>query len=341
MTLLKPLCGNEWELYRNLKSFCELDYPAFQIVCGVRMEDDPAVDIVRKLYLNQPGSDITLIANPTQHGTNHKISNLINMMSAAKHDLLVLSDSDMLVDSAYLDAVVGAMERTGTGLVTCLYTGEPSPGLWSAIGAAGINFWFLPSACVSKLLGGKTGCYGATIAINRKTLEAIGGFDAVKDRLADDYALGDLVQKSGWQVSVVPHFPATMVDEPTLGALFQHELRWARTIRNQAPFGFAGSAITHPLPFAVLGAILGSVAGLGWPMLVWSLVLAPICRFALVACVSRLVATPKPRWWILAARDALSLVVLVVAYFGRSVSWRSSAFRVDSVGALSQETNGN
>jgi len=341
VTLLKPLCGDEWELTRNLKSFCALDYPVTQLVCGVRQEDDPAAAIVRTLRQQLPDADIALVAADVQHGTNNKVSNVINMMSAAKHDLLVLSDSDMLVDPHYLDAVVAAMEQPGVGLATCLYLGAPAPGVWSAIGAAGINFWFLPSASVSKLLGGKTGCYGATIAMNRKTLAAIGGFEAVKNQLADDYALGDLVQRSGRQVAVVPYFPATVIDEPTFGALYRHELRWARTIRNTAPWGFAGSIITHPLPFAVLGLALGSVAGLPWPMLLSVLASAWLCRLGLLTFVSRRLGAPKLHWWLLLPRDALSVAILVAAFFGRSVSWRSSAFRVDKVGALSRKTNGN
>ncbi|MDB5396222.1 MAG: putative glycosyl transferase, putative rane-associated protein [Rhodospirillales bacterium] len=340
VTLLKPLCGDESGLYQNLRSFCELDYPDLQIVCGVRQPDDPAIGVVRKLQADMPHVDLVLISNPALYGTNYKVSNLINMMTVAKHDVLVMSDSDMLVESAYLDAVVGTLQRQGAGLATCLYIGRPITGLWSAIGAAGINFWFLPSATVSKLLGGKNGCYGATIAIRRSTLERVGGFAALKNQLADDYALGALVERGGEDVVVVPYFPSTIVDEPSFRALFRHELRWARTIRNTAPAGFAGSAITHPLPLALLGAILGSVARVPWQMLLLPLVLAGLCRFALVASVFGAVAAPKPRWWLLLPRDVLSLAILVLAYFGRSVSWRNSAFRVDSVGALSEETDG-
>jgi ceramide glucosyltransferase len=251
-----------------------------------------------------------------------------------------MSDSDMLVDADYLDAVVGTLQRPKVGLATCLYTGRPTAGLWSAIGAAGINFWFLPSAPVSKLLGGKNGCYGATIAIRRQTLQRVGGFAALKDQLADDYALGALVERGGEDVVVAPYFPSTVVDEPDFGALFRHELRWARTIRNTAPFGYAGSAITYPVPLALLGMLIGLVAGLPWQMLIAVPILAVLCRFALIAGVTGVLAAPKPRGWLLLPRDVLSLVILVLAFFGRSVSWRNSAFRVDSVGALSEETNG-
>lgn len=340
VTMLKPLYGNEPGLYENLRSFCDQDYPRIQLVFGVHRADDPAASVVRRLQKDLPEVDIALVVSQARYGTNHKISNLINMMSAAKHDILVLSDSDMRVDAAYLDAVVGTLERPGVGLATCLYTGMPSPGPWSALGAAGINLWFLPSAAVSKLLGGKIGCYGATIAIRRETLESVGGFAAVKDQLADDYALGALVRASGSCVSVVPYFPATLVDEPTFDALYRHELRWGRTVRNTAPIGYAGSAITHPLAGALFGVTLGSVAGLPWQMLLVAPVSAAICRLFLVARVVRTFGIARPGWWLLLPRDVLSLVILVVAYLGRSVSWRDSVFHVDRVGELFPDSDG-
>jgi ceramide glucosyltransferase len=340
VTLLKPLCGDESELYKNLRSFCELHYPTVQLVFGVRNPLDPAIAVVERLRADFPDADITLVADPTLHGANYKVSNLINMMPAAKHDILVLSDSDMRVAPYYLDAVAGALLRPGVGVATCLYTGAPTRGFWSALGAAGINFWFLPSAMVSKLLGGATGCYGATIALRRETLDAVGGFDALKDQLADDYELGAAVEKTGKRIAVARYFPSTTADEPTSRALFQHELRWARTIRNTAPWGFAGSAVTYPIPLAIIGAVLGSVAGFPWPMLLSAAALAIICRLALVARVSRVLGIPAPGWWLFLPRDVLSLVILVLAFFGRSVSWRDSAFRVDSVGALFEETDG-
>ena len=340
VTLLKPLCGDEVGLYQNLRSFCELDYPDMQIVCGVRDPNDPAIPVVRALQKDMPHIDLVLVSNPSVYGTNYKVSNLINIMAAAKHDVLVLSDSDMRVGPTYLDAVVDTLQRPGAGIATCLYVGRPVTGLWSAIGAAGINFWFLPSALVSKLLGGKTGCYGATIALTRSTLERAGGFEALKDQLADDYALGARVQQNGGDVVVVPYFPTTVVDEPDFNALFRHELRWARTIRNTAPAGYAGSVITYPVPLALIGAALGLVAGLPWQMLMTVLILAVLCRALLVMLVADTLAAPKPRWWLFLPRDVLSLVILVLAFCGRSVSWRNSAFRLDSVGALSEETDG-
>jgi ceramide glucosyltransferase len=340
VTLLKPLCGDETDLYRNLRSFCALEWPALQIVFGVRDPGDPAIAVVERLIADMPERDIALVVNPAVHGLNYKVSNLINMMRAAKHDVLVISDSDMRVDAGYLDAVVGTLQRPGTGIATCLYVGAPTASVWSAIGAAGINYWFLPSATVSERLGSKIGCYGATIAIERRTLDAVGGFSALRNQLADDYELGAMVQARGLAVAVAPYCPVTMVDEPSFAALFRHELRWARTIRTSAPAGFAGSAITHTLPWAMLSLLTGSVAGRPWAVLIGTVGLSAVCRFALIADAARALGAPRPRWWLFLPRDVLSLVILVLAYFGRSVSWRDSAFRLNSVGALSEEIDG-
>jgi ceramide glucosyltransferase len=246
----------------------------------------------------------------------------------------------MRVEPDYLDAVAAALERPGAGLATCLYLGDPTRGLWSALGAAGINFWFLPSAVVSKFLGGKVGCYGATIALWRRTLDAVGGFAALKDQLADDYALGALVRNSGRDIVVARYFPSTTVDERDWWTFFRHELRWARTIRNTAPVGFALSAITHPAPLAMLAMILGLVAGIPFAMLISALGCACLCRLALIVRIRDVLPAPKPLWWLIFPRDVLSLAILVLAYCGRSISWRERAFRLDSVGALSQETDG-
>lgn len=337
VTLLKPLCGDETGLYDNLAGFCHLAYPTVQIVCGVRDTNDPAIGIVRKLQAYYPDADIELVIEPAVYGTNFKVSNLINMMKAAKYDVLVLSDSDMSVEPDYLDHIVGTLERPNTGLATCLYTGAPVPGLWSELGAAGLNFGFLPSAMVSKLLGGKVGCYGATIAVSRRTLGEVGGFAALKDQLADDYELGALVRRSGRDVRVASNLLRTTVDEPSFPALIRHELRWARTVRNTAPWGYAGSVITHPVPLALAALALGLTGGLAWPMLATVTALAVSCRLVLVASVLRALGAPGLRWWLYLPRDILSLVILVLAYCGRSVSWRRSAFRLDSAGALVAE----
>ncbi len=167
--------------------------------------------------------------------------------------MIVLADSDMLVGRDYLDRVVAALERPGVGAVTCLYRGIAVPGIWSRLATQWIDFHFLPSVVVGMALGLAKPCFGSTIALRRDTLERIGGFMAFKDRLADDYAIGEAVRGLGLSVAV----PRDLVlghtcTAASFGALLRQELRWSRTIRSLDPAGFVGSAVTHPIAWATL-----------------------------------------------------------------------------------------
>jgi ceramide glucosyltransferase len=340
ITVLKPLHGAEPLLEEALATLCMQDHPNYQIVFGVQDDADPAAAVVRRLQARFPACDIALVVDARRHGANGKVGNLINMLPAARHPVLAIADSDLHVRPDYLTRLLAALAEPGTGLVTTLYAGLPATDCLAArLGATQITHTFLPGALLARALG-RQDCLGATMVLRRETLVRIGGFQALVDHLADDNALGRLVSGLGLEVRLATTVPATTVPETTLRALLRHELRWARTIRNTAPSGYAGSAITHPVPLALLGAILGLVAGLPWQMLLAVAILALSCRFALIAGVSEVLAAPKPRGWLLLPRDVLSLVILVLAFCGRSVSWRNSAFRVDSVGALSEETNG-
>ena len=218
---------------------------------------------------------------------NRKVGNLINMLPAAKHDVLVIADADMHVAPDWLHRLVVALEEPGVGLVTTIYTGLPvgplprplprgegrghSPPLrrglaeGPALGAAQINHYFLPGALLARAMG-RQDCLGATMMLRRETLERIGGFAALVDHLADDNVLGRLVQRLGLRVALADTIPATTVPETSLRALWRHELRWARTIRALVPVQFAASVLQYPLVWAALAVLLGRwrrlVAGL-------------------------------------------------------------------------------
>ncbi|TLY61591.1 MAG: glycosyltransferase [Gammaproteobacteria bacterium] len=228
VTILKPLCGAEHGLYERLRSFCEQRYPDFQIVFGVRDLGDPALTAVRQLQRDFPGLDLEVAANPSQHGTNAKVSNLINMMPHARHDYLVIADSDVQVPRDYLERVIAPLADEGVGIVTCPYRGAPRPGLWSLLGSMFVNEWFMPSVRVAALLGSREFASGATIALRRESLERIGGFAALANRLADDYALGELTRQRGLTTVLSGLEVETSVDEAGAGGLLRHELRWLR-----------------------------------------------------------------------------------------------------------------
>lgn len=330
VSVLKPLCGEDPDLYENLRSFCRQSYPAFQIVFGVQNPADPAVAVVRRLMAEFPAVDLELVIDDRRRGGNLKVANLRNMLPAARFPLLVLADSDMRVGQDYLAEVTAPLAEEGVGLVTCLYRGIPAGGLWSKLAAFHINHGFLPQAAMGAMMGAGAGCFGATIALTRDTLERIGGFGAIADALADDHALGAAVRRIGRRVELSPHLVNNIVVEPSLGALFRHELRWARTIRLVAPAGFVGSIVTYPMVLSLLALATDASAAAAAAALAASL----LCRCLSVRAVDRLLRLPPTPLRLLALRDVLSFTVFVASFFTRTVAWRDHTFRVSRNGRL-------
>jgi ceramide glucosyltransferase len=330
VTILKPLHGAEPNLYANLARFCAQDYPApVQIVFGVSDPADPAIEVVRKIVAAFPDRDLTLAISSRRHGSNRKISNLVNMASEARHDVLVISDSDIVVDPVYLKNIAASLQQPGVGLVTCLYRGVAAEGAWARLAAAAIDYHFLPSVLVGLMFGLAAPCFGSTIAIRKETLAAIGGFQSVADQLADDYALGAAVRCAGLSVAIPAHIVGHECTQSSAQGLFRHELRWARTIRSVDPLGFAGTAITHALPLALLGLLLGGMTPLA--------ALVPValtCRAALQMELDRAFRLRKGFYWLGPLRDVVSFAVFVASFFGRGVEWRGHRYGVQADNTL-------
>ncbi len=323
ITVLKPLHGDEPLLEAALVSLCGLDYAPLQIVCGVQDAGDAALAVVGRVRVRFPGRDIAVVVDGTGHGANPKVGNLINMFPAAKHDLIVIADSDVHVLPGYLDAIVATLALPNCGLATLLYAGRPATGASAALlGTAWINHSFLPGALLARGLG-RQDCLGATMALRRETLVAIGGLEAVADEIADDQWLGRLVRRAGLEVRLVPAMVATTVAETTLAQLWRHEVRWGRTIRALEPVGFALSALQYPLAWALLAV---GLAGEAWAvtlfLVAWAIRGFTARRIdAELSAVHETLATRVPIW-LLPLRDALSMIVLLASHAGRRVEWR-------------------
>jgi ceramide glucosyltransferase len=331
VSILKPLRGEDPALAENLRSFLRQDYPVFQLICGVADAGDPAAVVVRQLIAEFPAADIALVIDATQRGTNLKVANLRNMLPAAKHDLLVLADSDMRVGAGYLAAVTAPLVADReVGLVTCLYRAISAGGLWSDLASLHINHGFLPQAVVGESLGKGAGCFGATMAFDRATLVATGGFEGLADMLADDHALGGRVRRLGKRVDLSPYVVDDIVAEDSFLGLFRHELRWARTIRLVAAAGFAGSVVTYPVPLALLALCLAAAPQAAAAMLV----LALLVRGFSARRIDRALRLKAAPLWLLPVRDLLSFGVFLASFFGRSVAWRDRRFRIGPEGQL-------
>ncbi|MDE2052087.1 MAG: bacteriohopanetetrol glucosamine biosynthesis glycosyltransferase HpnI, partial [Gammaproteobacteria bacterium] len=281
VTVLKPLCGAEPGLDHSLRSFCEQEYAAgVQIVFGVQHPADPALAVLEVLKRDYPRLDLTVVVDPTRHGASAKVSNLINMMRTARHDWLVLADSDVRVPPGYLAAVAAPLADPAVGIVTCPYRGVPRPGLWSLLGTLFINDWFIPSVRVAALFGSRAVAFGATIALRRDALDAVGGFRAIADQLADDYRLGELTRRRGQRTVLSDVVVDTAVDERTFRQLAQHGLRWLRTIRVVRPGGYTFSAVTFSVPLAVLGCVIAGGTPVALSLLTATVLLRLMLHFA-------------------------------------------------------------
>ena len=332
VTVLKPLCGAEPGLTEALRSLCEQPYAHLQIVFGVQDPADPALAVVHDLQQRYPALDIAVVIDPTRHGFSAKVSNLINMMRAARHDWLVLADSDVLVPPDYLARVCAPLADPAVGIVTCPYRGRPAhprgrAALFSRLGALFVNDWFMPSVRVAALFGSREFAFGATIALRRAALEAIGGFPAIVDQLADDYRIGELTRRLGLRTVLSEVVVETAIDERSLRQLAQHVTRWLRTIRAVRPAGYAAAGVTFSLPVALLGWALAGGAPAASALLFVTAAARVMLHFA--------AGDPRPTdgraWrglWLLPASDLLGFALWCWGFATREVQWRQMRYRV-------------
>ena len=288
------------------------------MIFGVRDPDDAAVAVVQQLRTAFPQLAMTLVVDPRVHGSNLKVSNLINMLPHANGDWLVLADSDISVPADYLARVTAPLADPDVGIVTCLYHGVAQHGLWSRLGCLFIDDWFAPSVRLAHAFGSTRFAFGSTIALRRNTLQAIGGFEALRDTLADDFWLGELTRRRRLRTVLSDMVVGTDVSETRLSTLWTHELRWLRTIRAIAPLGFAMTFVCFTSPMLLLGLALApsaSTAGLA--------VLGGCARILLNISQrsSNHAALPWYELLLIPLRDGLSLLEWAVALTGWRVRW--------------------
>ena len=328
VSVLKPLCGDEPMLEAALATICEQAYPGLQIVFGVHGACDPALRAVEAVRRRFPAVEMTVVADGTLHGPNRKVSNLINMLPAARHDVLILSDSDLHVPPDYVEQVVAALERPGVGLVTTLCTGLPTaPGLVSRFGGTAITHSFLPGALMSRALG-REDCLGTTMAVRRDTLERAGGLAALVRHVADDHVFAQRVLGIGLHVGLAAVIAKTGVPEHGARLLYQHELRWARTIRAVEPGLFGTSVLQYPLFWAAMAVLCAGGAGWAWAVfaVVWAI------RAGAAVSVDWTLGLAGTRQaaplLLLPLRDVWSVSLVAASYFGSRVVWRGAVMRV-------------
>ncbi|CAI9120273.1 bacteriohopanetetrol glucosamine biosynthesis glycosyltransferase HpnI [Brytella acorum] len=326
VTILKPLHGDEPLLSEALESVCRQDYPHLQIVFGVQSTEDTAISHVRALQARYPTRDITLVIDPQQHGINRKVGNLINMYAFARHDVLVISDSDIHAGPHYLRDIVRTLESPQVGLVTTLYAGLPaSKTLVREMGAIQINHNFLPGVMMSRLLG-RRDCLGATMALRREILEQIGGLEALVDHVADDAVLGHAVRALDLDIALAPCLTWTTIGESSMRELLLHELRWGRTVKNLEPVGYGMSAIQLPLFWATLTLLCCHDARWAWVFF------GTVWLIRAMTAIGVNIATAVPAWAmlpLLPLREWISAAIMVGSARGKEVAWRGQTLHIE------------
>ena len=335
ITVFKPLHGDEPFLYENLRSFCDQVYPEFEIIFCAADCSDPALRTALRLQREFPDRRIDVVCGQARDEPNPKIANVLAAYHRARHDLIIVADSDIRVPREYLQSIAGAFEDEGTGAVTCLYGSDPGTALVSKLGAMYVNDGFAPSVLVAGMLEPLRYCFGATMAVRRGVLEGIGGLGALAGRIGDDYELGKAVSRAGYSVRLSSCLVHTAITERRLPELWNRELRWARTILAQRPAGFAGSVVTHVLPVSIAYAIVART----------SRAAALLCAAAaLRVCLhyeARAAFAPqsRPEPLLIPLRDVMSLAQWCASAFGRTVRWHSRALLIQAGGRVSANCN--
>jgi ceramide glucosyltransferase len=323
VTLLVPLRGAEPLLEENLRAFAEQTYPEFQLVLGVAHADDPALPIARRVAAAFPDRRIDIDIGEMAGARNPKLANVLSMMRLVRNPTLILADSDTRVDADYVRAVTAPLQSPDIGAVTCLFAGVPDGTFASKLGAMFMNEQFIPSALVDRLFGPLRHCFGPTNAFRAAVLQSIGGFEALAPHLADDFMLGHFIAARGLRVVISKYVIRTMVSDSTLPILWEHELRWHRTIRGLQPLGYAGMFLTFPVPLALLAFAVapGRFSGAG-------LAGAILARIALQRVAASALGVPPAALWMIPARDAFGLAVWARGLTGHDVRWRGAPLQM-------------
>jgi ceramide glucosyltransferase len=333
VSVLKPVRGVDFASYENFKSFCLQDYPEYEILFCVNDLEDAATPLIRRLTEEFPQRNLRVLSNAPQLGSNLKVNNLALLSREAKYELLVQSDGDVRVGPNYLREMAAPFQRAETGVVSCFYRGVTQKNLWAEIEALGVATDFSPGVLVADWIEGVTFALGASVATTKTWLAKIGGYEGLANVLADDYEIGNRVANAGGQVMVSREVVGTMVPAQTFGKFWQHQMRWARTVRICRPLSYLGLLFTHGLPLAAVGAIasqsgLGALSFLGAYLTLRFMVAWTVGVWGLHDEIAR------RKWWMLPLRDLLQFAVWVGSFFSNRVIWGDAEFKLSRNGEM-------
>jgi ceramide glucosyltransferase len=325
ISILKPLAGLDAGLESNLRTCFEQDYPVFEILFAVREADDPSIDVVEKLRREYPHVPTRLFITGEPPYPNAKVFSLDRMLAAAENDLVVMSDSDIRADRQLLRTVAAEFQDPELGVATCPYRAVAGPSFWSRIEAIGMNTDFLAGILVARMLEGMQFAVGPTIAARRSALASIGGFDRLKDYLAEDFVMGKFAAEAGQGVILSSGVVEHHIGSTDFAHNAAHRLRWTRSTRRSRPWGYAGQLFTMPLPLA-LTLVAANPA-------YWQVAIAAIAiRYTAAYVISSRVLNVRLNWLLLPAEDLAVFCFWVAGFFGKTITWRGRRYKLHSDG---------
>jgi ceramide glucosyltransferase len=329
VSILKPLKGTDPEMYESLRSHCLQEYPEYEIIFGISDPADSARQLVQRLKLEFPQCAISLMVCAKDLGSNAKVSNLAQMLVMAKYEYIVVNDGDIRVQPDYLRRVGAPLADPQVGMVTCFYRGVANSTLGSRLESLGISTDFFAGVLAGQQLEGSIHFgFGSTLAFRRRDLEAVGGFEAFVDYLADDYEIGRRIAARGLDVKLSDVVVDTFLPSYTLRQFVDHQLRWGRTVRDSRRWGYLGLGLTFGLPWAALALLLSHGVLWAWVLLVVVLDL----RVAVAFVVGWSVLRDRQALTLLALlplRDAVALLIWIASLAGHTVVWRGDSFRLE------------
>ena len=328
VSILKPLRGIDPGMYESLRSHCLQDYPEYEIIFGVSQREDPAISLVRQLQQEFRDKAIRLVVCEQILGTNVKVSTLAQMLPHARYDYFLVNDSDIRVPGDYLRRVLAPMADSAVGMVTCLYRGVPASTLGSRLESLGIGTDFACGVLVAGQLEGISFGLGSTLAFPRSALESIGGFEPILDYLADDFELGNRIYRSGKTIRFSDAIVEDYLPPYTLRGFLEHQLRWARTVRDSRRWGYTGLVFTFGLPWAFLALLCSRGAAWAWALLA---ITAAIRAVSALAVCSRVLRDRQSLQdiWLLPLRDVFALGLWLASFAGHHIAWRGEEYILD------------
>ncbi len=320
VSLLKPVRGVDFATYENYSSFCRQDYPDYEILFAVNDAADLAVPLIHRLIAEFPGRKIRLLVGAENLGANQKVNKLARLSREAQHEILVLTDGDVRVGPNYLCEVVAPFVEESTGAVTSFYRGIAEHNLGAELEAIGASSDFFAGVLMAEWTEGINFALGASIVTTKRWLSKIGGFESITGMLADDYELGLRIAEAGGRVLLSREPIWTMYPAQTAKSLWDHQLRWARTVRLCRPLSYFGLIFTHGLPWAMLAALVAPTKWSATAYLLAYLVLRHVMAWTVgVWGVGDDVLRRK--LWLVPLRDALYSVVWLASFASNRITW--------------------